>query len=51
MELTKNTSVDPAKMIGKNYIEAINAKFPNTILDEVVNTQSGYAYCKNEYVT
>ena len=31
MELTKNTSVDPAKMIGKNYIEAINAKFPNTI--------------------
>ena len=34
MELTKNTSVDPAKMIGKNYSEAINAKFPNTILDE-----------------
>ena len=32
MELTKNTSVDPAKMIGKNYIEAVNAKFPNTIL-------------------
>ena len=36
MELTKNTSVDPAKMIGKNYIEAVNAKFPNTILDEVL---------------
>jgi len=38
MELTKNTSVDPAKMIGKNYIEAINAKFPNTILDEEWST-------------
>jgi len=35
MELTKNTSVDPAKMIGKNYIEAVNAKFPNTILDDM----------------
>ena len=34
MELTKNTSVDPVKMLGKNYIEAVNAKFPNTILDE-----------------
>ena len=39
MELTKNTSVDPAKMIGKNYIEAVNAKFPNTILDEEWSTQ------------
>ena len=38
MELTKNTSVDPAKMIGKNYIEAVNAKFPNTILDEEWST-------------
>ena len=26
MELTKNTSVDPAKMIGKNYIEARQCK-------------------------
>ena len=34
MELTKNISVDPSKMLGKNYIEAVNAKFPNTILDE-----------------
>lgn len=41
MELTKNTSVDPAKMIGKNYIEAVNAKFPNTILDEEWSTTSG----------
>ena len=38
MELTKNTSVDPAQMIGKNYIEAVNAKFPNTILDEEWST-------------
>ena len=38
MELTKNTSVDPAKMIGKNYIEAVNVKFPNTILDEEWST-------------
>lgn len=44
MELTKNTSVDPAKMIGKNYIEAVNAKFPNTILMRRVNTKSGYTY-------
>ena len=38
MELTKNTSVDPVKMLGKNYIEAVNAKFPNTILDEEWST-------------
>ena len=38
MELTKNTSVDPSKMLGKNYIEAVNAKFPNTILDEEWST-------------
>ena len=25
-------------MIGKNYIEAVNAKFPNTILDEEWST-------------
>ena len=38
MELTKNTSVDPVKMLGKNYIEAVNTKFPNTILDEEWST-------------
>ena len=38
MELTKNTSVDPAKRVGTNYIDAVNIKFPNTILDEEWST-------------
>lgn len=38
MELTKNTTVDPTKMLGKNYIEAINQQFPHTILDEEWST-------------
>ena len=41
MELTKNTSVDPAKMIGMALRQASMQNFQNTILDEKCpNTQS-----------
>jgi len=40
MELTKNTMVDQTKALGKNYIEAVNQKFPNTILDEEWSTEN-----------
>ena len=40
MELTKNTAVDRTRATGKVYIDAVNAKFPNTILDEEWSTEN-----------
>lgn len=40
MELTKNNSVNLNRALGKNYLEAIAQKFPNTILDEEWSTEN-----------
>ncbi|MDH2998552.1 hydrogenase 3 large subunit [Pasteurellaceae bacterium LFhippo2] len=40
MEFTKNTSVDLSRALGRNYIEAVNQKFPETILDEEWSTEN-----------
>lgn len=40
MELTKNTTIDASRMQGKNYIAALQEKFPATVLDEQWSTQN-----------
>ncbi|WP_040976580.1 hydrogenase large subunit [Necropsobacter massiliensis] len=38
MELSKNTTIDPSSMLGKNYLAAVRATFPDTVLDEAWST-------------
>ncbi len=38
MELSKNTTIDPSSMLGKNYLAAVRETFPDTVLDEEWST-------------